>query len=320
MNAVNLKMEPIHKYIGMPKKKKTPTNAPDIVVGKRYKLSGRLGKGSFGDVFKCIDLLTGKAYAIKMENRRTNTHSQLDYERRIYRELKGGVGVPNIHWFGAEGDFNCLVMDLLGESVQQIFERSKRNLSLKHICIIGIKTLDRLKYLHARGFVHRDIKPQNLVLGRMDETPPDTELYLIDFGLSKRFRDPRTRQHVKYRNDKSLTGTPRYASVHTMDGCEQARRDDLESLMYVLIYLHRGKLPWQGDKTHKGEGKEARNHRILDMKMRTSVADLCTGCPPEFEALLHEIRQLRFEEEPDYGRLHAHLLDLYTRLDLKKKK
>ena len=227
--------------------------------------------------------------------------------------------MPDVYWFGTEGDFNCLVMDLLGESVQQLFERSKRNLSLKHICIIGIKALDRLKYMHSKGFVHRDMKPQNLVLGRMDKTPPDPELYLIDFGLSKRFWDPQTQEHVKYRNDKSLTGTPRYASVHTMDGCEQARRDDLESLMYVLIYLHCGKLPWQGEKNNKAEGKEARNRRILDIKMRTSIAELCAGCPSEFVALLHEIRKLRFEETPNYDTLHQHFLDLYTRLDAKKK-
>ena len=291
-----------------------------IVVGKRYKLYERLGKGSFGDVFKCVDMLTNKEYAIKMENRRVNTHSQLDYERRIYREIKGGVGVPNVHWFGTEGDFNCMVMDLLGDSVQQIFERSKRKLSLKHICIIGIKALERLKYIHSKGFVHRDMKPQNLVLGRMDQTLPDTELYLIDFGLSKRFVNPHTKVHVRYRSDKSLTGTPRYASVHTMDGVEQARRDDLESLLYILVYLHRRKLPWQGA-TEKGKGgaavdKEARNQRILDIKMRTSIEELCTGCPPEFATVLHQIRSLTFEETPDYASMRKHLMGLYARLEL----
>ena len=160
--------------------------------------------------------------------------------------------------------------------------------------MIGIQMLDRLEFIHSKNIIHRDIKPDNFVLGLDNKSHI---IYILDFGLSKKFRSSRTHQHIKFSVNKKLTGTARYASINALKGCEQSRRDDLEAIGYVLLYFLRGSLPWQGLHVNKGED---RYKKILQKKKGTSAEDLCKGFPNEFVEYINYTRNLEFEADPDY--------------------
>ena len=160
--------------------------------------------------------------------------------------------------------------------------------------MIGIQILDRLEFIHNKNIIHRDIKPDNFVIGLENKSHI---IYVLDFGLSKKFRSSRTHQHIKFTVNKKLTGTARYASINALKGCEQSRRDDLEAIGYVLMYFLRGSLPWQGLQIQKGED---RYKKILQKKKATTAEELCKGFPKEFVDYINYTRNLEFEADPDY--------------------
>jgi len=165
---------------------------------------------------------------------------------------------------------------------------------MKTVLMLADQMIGRIEYVHNKNFIHRDIKPDNFLMGIGRHC---NKLFLIDFGLAKKYRDNRTRQHIPYREDKNLTGTARYASINAHLGIEQSRRDDMESLGYVLMYFNRGSLPWQG---LKAATKKQKYEKISEKKMSTPVEVLCKGFPAEFAMYLNYCRGLRFEEAPDY--------------------
>lgn len=282
---------------------KVPAN---FVVGKRYQLSKQIGSGSFGEIFLGTSLTSGRRVAVKLEPVKA-PYPQLQYEAKLYKLLAGEKGIPKIRYFGQQDDYYVLVMELLGASLEDCFNYCSRRFSVKTVLMLADQMLERLEFIHSRHFIHRDIKPDNFLVGT------DTKahvVYLIDFGLAKRYRDPKTGTHIMYRQDKQLTGTARYASINTHKGIEQARRDDIESLGYVLMYFLRGSLPWQGI---KAKNKKQKYERIMEKKISTSIKDLCSGFPPEFEWFIAYARQLRFEEQPDYKLLRETLQGLFTR-------
>ncbi len=185
-------------------------------------------------------------------------------------------------------------MELLGKSLEDIFQSLEKKFTLKTVCMIGIQMLDRLEFVHSKNIIHRDIKPDNFVLGLDNKSHI---IYLLDFGLSKKFRSSRTHQHIKFSVNKKLTGTARYASINALKGCEQSRRDDLEAIGYVLMYFLRSSLPWQGLHVNKGED---RYKKILQKKKGTSAEELCKGFPKEFVEYINYTRNLEFEADPDY--------------------
>lgn len=245
---------------------------PDTTIGGKYKVGSKIGSGSFGEVFSGTNLTTNEPVAIKAEPARTR-HPQLLYESRLYRIMQGGVGIPNIHWYGVEGDFNIMVMDLLGSSLEQLLVQCARPFSLKTTLMLADQMLSRIEFIHAKNFLHRDIKPDNFTMGIGKKS---NHVYIIDFGLAKKYRDQKTQQHIPYREGKSLTGTARYTSVNTHLGIEQSRRDDLEGLGYVLVYFLRGNLPWMGLRAHN---KKEKYERIMERKISTSVDALCRSFP-----------------------------------------
>jgi len=276
----------------------------ELRVGGKYRLGRKIGEGSFGDIYLGVNLQTGEEVAIKLESVRAK-HPQLLYESKIFRILQGGVGIPNIHWFGVEGDFNIMVIDLLGPSLEDLFNYCGRKFSLKTVLMIADQMITRIEYMHAKNFIHRDIKPDNFLIGlgkRADK------IYIIDYGLSKKYRDPRTGLHIPFKDNKSLTGTARYTSINTHLGIEPSRRDDLEAVGYVLMYFLKGKLPWQGlQARHKKEKYE----RIMETKIATPIETLCKGYPEEFAVYLNYCRSLRFEDRPDYNYLKRLFKDLF---------
>lgn len=275
-------------------------------VGNKFRLGRKIGSGSFGEIYLGTNVQTNEEVAIKLENVKTK-HPQLLYESKLYRILQGGTGIPNVRWFGVEGDYNVLVMDLLGPSLEDLFNFCSRKLSLKTVLMLADQMINRIEFVHSKSFLHRDIKPDNFLMGLGRRA---NQVYIIDFGLVKKYRDTTTHQHIPYRENKNLTGTARYASMNTHLGIEQSRRDDLESLGYVLMYFLRGSLPWQG---LKAGNKKQKYEKISEKKVSTSIEALCRGYPTEFASYFHYCRSLRFEDKPDYAYLKRIFRDLFIR-------
>jgi serine/threonine protein kinase len=164
--------------------------------------------------------------------------------------------------------------------------------------MIGLQILDRIEYVHSRRIIHCDIKPGNFAIGRDDNK--SHIIYIIDFGFAKKFWNPTTKCHIPFIKGKRLTGTAKYSSINTLSGYEPSRRDDLESIAYLIIYFIKGRLPWQG---LRHTNKEERNRKILEKKKNISSQELCSGCPKELEIFIDYIKNLGFTEVPDYDYL-----------------
>ncbi|XP_022871377.1 casein kinase 1-like protein 10 [Olea europaea var. sylvestris] len=278
----------------------------DHVIGAKFKLGRKIGSGSFGELYLGVNIQTGEEVAVKLESVKTK-HPQLRYESKLYMLLQGGTGIPHLKWFGVEGEYNAMVIDLLGPSLEDLFNYCNRKFTLKTVLMLADQLINRVEYMHSRGFLHRDIKPDNFLMGLGRKA---NQVYVIDYGLAKKYRDLQTHKHIPYRENKNLTGTARYASVNTHLGVEQSRRDDLESLGYILMYFLRGSLPWQG---LRAGTKKQKYDKISEKKMLTPIDLLCKSYPSEFISYFHYCRSLQFEDKPDYSYLKRLFRDLFIR-------
>ena len=275
-------------------------------IAGKYRVGRKIGSGSFGEIYIATNIQNNEQVAVKMEKVSTN-HPQLLYEARLYRVFQGDPGVPQIFWFGVEGTHNVMVMELLGQSLEELLQSNKGRLDLKTVLLLADQMIKRIEYIHHRSYLHRDIKPDNFLLGLGSKA---NTVFVIDFGLSKRYKDSKTNEHIPYRDVKSLTGTARYASLNTSLGVEQSRRDDMECLLNVFIYLLKGSRPWQG---LPGNTKNEKYRNIMEKKMITTPEILCSGLPSEFVTFLNYTRALRFEDRPDYNYLRRIFNEVYIR-------
>jgi casein kinase 1 len=273
------------------------------VVGVHYRVGRKIGEGSFGVIFEGTNLLNNQQVAIKFEPRKSDA-PQLRDEYRTYKILVGCPGIPNVYYFGQEGLHNILVIDLLGPSLEDLFDSCGRRFSIKTVVMVAKQMLSRVQTIHEKNLIYRDIKPDNFLVGRPG-TKNGNVVHVVDFGMAKQYRDPKTKQHIPYRERKSLSGTARYMSINTHLGREQSRRDDLEALGHVFMYFLRGGLPWQGLKAATNKQKY---EKIGEKKQTTVIKELCEGFPEQFTEYLTYVRNLGFEETPDYD----YLRELFT--------
>ena len=263
---------------------------------KQYKLKKKIGEGSFGKIYIASNMESKKEFAVKLENIDSSSRSLLETEAYILKHLKA-FGLPEIILYGCNSEYNILIMELLGQSLENLFQSQNKSFSIKTACMLGIQMVDRIEYIHSRKIIHRDIKPDNFVMGRGSKSHI---VYILDFGLSKKYWSSSHKCHIPFITGKKLTGTARYASINALSGYEQSRRDDLESIAYIIMYFIRGSLPWQGLKVNN---KDERYKKIGEKKRDTSAKDLCSGFPFEFETFVSYTRNLEFTEVPDYNYL-----------------
>lgn len=278
------------------------TPAP-YIVGARWRIISQLGEGTFGVVYAGVHIETGEEVAVKIEDKMT-ANTILKFESMCYKQLglnEGVIGFPRALWSGWCSDGRVLVMDRLGDNLEKCLRVCGGRFSLRTVLQIADQALRRLEHIHERSLLHRDIKPENFLLGRPGGDAASV-IHLVDFGLARQYRDLRTHCHIMYREGKHLTGTPRYASINAHLGIEQSRRDDLESLGYMLVYFLKGRLPWQG---LTAETRKHKYQRIMERKLATPVRLLCEGLPPEFVEYFEYCRALRFADKPRYRYLRA---------------
>ena len=284
-------------------KLKNEESSKEFQINKEYSLINEtykiltdkcLGGGSFGHVYKCLDIKTKKEYSIKVESN-NNTNPQLLHEYKILQLLEGNEGIPKTYLFKNIGGESILIMDLLGANLEDILQDTKiKKFSLK-TCLMTLKQIiERLKIIHKEGIIHRDLKPENLLVTKNIR---DGLIYLIDYGLSKKYKDVKNDIHIPFRNDRPLTGTLRYISINTHKGFEQSRRDDIESACYIIIYFLNGKLNWDGIKC---KTKEEKIQKIMEKKEEFKNNKEYKNLHPSFSQIMQYIYNLNFEEKPNY--------------------
>lgn len=275
-----------------------------------FRFGQKLGTGSFGDVFLGTYAQTGEEVAIKLESAKTTT-ARLGLEIRIYKmfsSVAGTNGIATMHWSGVQSCWNILVLDLLGPSLDRLISLCGGRFTVETVSMIGEQLVSCLEVLHSKMYVHRDIKPQNFMVGLREK---QSQLYMIDFGLAKQYY--KDGEHIPNIIKEGRVGTTPYVSVNAHQGCEPSRRDDLESLGYMLIYFAKGNLPWRGLKQRKSKASSYK--KIGELKSSIHAADLCAGLPDEFSQYIEYCKSLAFEQTPDYTYLRQLWMDAQYEID-----
>ena len=267
----------------------------DTIINSRYQILSELGKGGYGQVYKVQDMQKLAYYALKID---LTYRGSVIQEAKILQELQGGVGIAKFYDSGKFNGFAFMVIELLGSNLSSL-SKSLNGFSMNTVVLILIETLERIEFVHCKGYVHRDIKPQQFILG------PKDVIYLVDFGISKKYIIDG--HHMAFQSQCERAGSSSYASINSHIGIRLSRRDDLESWVYMAVSLIQGFLPWQ-------QGKTINNNRkwqnVFAIKRATKDEDLFIKCPKQLQLILSYIRAVKFEEKPNYLYIKELLLSI----------
>ncbi|QCE09077.1 casein kinase 1 [Vigna unguiculata] len=286
------------------------------LVGNKFRLGHKLGSGASGEIYLGVNIQTDEEVAVKLESAKAK-HPQTLHELKFYKIVQGRTGIPKVRWFGIEGDYNVLVMELLGPSLEDLFNFCNRKLSLKTVLMLADQMINRVELVHSRSFLHRDLKPGNFLMGLGRRA---NQVYIIDFGLAKKYRD--NYRHIPYRPNTWSTCTFKPKSIKRSNNKEHAQKDPIRlhsrwpKPTWASHTLHMGQrrcedlksLPWQGLKAGT-----TKLEKISEKKVGTSIESLCHGYPSEFASYFHYCRSLRFDDKPDYAYLKRLFSDLFIR-------
>jgi serine/threonine protein kinase len=287
-------------------------NVYDLNDSYTILLDYKLGSGAFGQIYKCLNKKTNKLYAAKIESYDTQ-NPQLQKESKIINEMKGSFGFPYLYEVINKTQDLIIIIDLLGPNLEDImYNLPGRKFSIKTALMISNQILQRLKDLHEKGFIHRDIKPENFVIGRK---PKERIIYMIDFGLSRRYINEKNKNHISLKNERGILGTLRYISMNCHEGLEVSRRDDLESLFYIIIYFFTGNLPWIGIRC---KNKEEKYKKVYEKKKKSVPNEICKDLPEEFKMFISYVLDLDFMDKPNYNYLNGLVDRLFTKFGCSK--
>ena len=280
-------------------------NLEKKLIFKKFRVGKLIYKSNLSTIHEGINELNGEQVALKFE-KTGQKYNFLESEAYFLFLLKG-EGIPKIISYGKIIGFKVIIEELLGESIYLLWKNTTFDIKnkLNDLCLIAIQCLDRLKYIHSKNTLHRDIKPFNFLFGK---TNPKL-LYLIDFGISTKYRSSRTGKHINFKFVRKAIGSLRYMSINSNSCYEQSRRDDLESLGYILIYLIKKTLPWISIE-NSNINKIEKYRKVRDLKMSTLPEELCSGLPKEFSDYIKYCRNLSFEQEPNYNYLRNLFLEV----------
>jgi serine/threonine protein kinase len=270
------------------------------MLANKYQLLEKLSQGSFGKVFKASNIRTGEIVAIKTEVK-TKEQKSLKMEAKIYQYLANNDGFPQLKWFGSTNNVNFLVTNLLECSITKLVQKYGR-LSVKTVLLLGIQMIERIQTLHNHYLIHRDIKPDNFMINISDKT---NKIFLIDFGFCKRYNYDG--KHIEFKRTTSLIGTPNYVSLNVHNGAEPSRRDDVESCLYVLIYMLFGKI---------FSSEPSGDPKLNPMKILALKKEQLTNVPRFLIIAFNYVRTIKFEEEPDY----QYIIRIFSDLLLEQKR
>ena len=293
-------------------------NLVNKIIFKKYKIKRLMCESSFSQVYEGINIKQKTPVVLKIEHK-TN-FNLLESEAYILVYLKG-LGIPEVVSYGRHGPYKILIEELLGPTIECLWDKYiieqgskiKNNVLLKNLCLFALQCLERFEFIHNKKVVHRDIKPKNFLIGRKD---PNV-IYLIDFGFARKYKSSRTGKHIRFQNIKIMIGSFYYGSRYVMKGYEGSRRDDLESLGYMLICLANiGWLPWKKVCENIVEDKMEKLEKIENMKMTIADEELCYGLPSEFVSYMKYVKSLEFEQDPDYNYIKGLFISILSKSDV----
>ena len=293
-------------------------NLVNKIIFKKYKIKRLMCESSYSQVYEGINIKQKTPVVLKIEHK--TKLNLLESEAYLLVYLKG-VGIPEVVSYGRYGPYKILIEELLGPTIECLWDKYiieqgskiKNNVLLKNLCLFALQCLERFEFIHNKNVVHRDIKPKNFLIGRKD---PNV-IYLIDFGFARKYKSSRTGKHIRFQNIKIMIGSFYYGSRYVMKGYEGSRRDDLESLGYMLICLaNRGWLPWKKFCENTEEDQMEKLEKIENMKMTIADEELCYGLPSEFVSYMKYVKSLEFEQDPDYNYIKGLFISILSKSDV----